>query len=355
MKKTETCIYCSISFNPAKGAGDHVLSVQLGEFKNGPRFRRICTSCNNNIGRSEQQLLSCGPESFFRDIVNPRIPPRRQRGRSRVKAAMGIPAPQSTIDHGDHRELVRRSRDNPTDVFPVDHIVIHDDQGEEYFIEMFIAMRPEQLKECVKKRGINKIDKIWFHCDMVHELKFQQLLKAVWPKAKMFNLPVREAGVTQIEGCITFKANDHYFRSLAKIAFHYYLIYTRRGFRGDEPCFKPIRDFIMNGGNEKAIFGHAGPKFVMPFGKIPSGGVITPTQWCHIIAAEETDQIALVYLQLFVGPGCVPQSHYIKLADINSKIFVPYSTWGHVYLYDRSQESDRYAGEVHEAQITRIQ
>ncbi len=354
MKRTEKCIYCSNSFNPSKGMGDHILPVQLGEFKNDVRFHRICVSCNNNIGRSEQQLISCGPESFFRDIVNPKIPPKRQRGRSQVKAAMGVPGPQSTIDHGDHRELVKRSRDNPKDVFPIDHIVIHDDQGKEYFIKIFTGMSSEQLKNRIGKCGINKIDKTWFHYDMVHESEFQQLFKAVWPKAKMFNLPAGEAGVTQIEGCITFKANDHYFRSLAKIAFHYYLIYTHRGFRGDEPCFESIRDFIMNGGNEKTFFGQTGPKFFMPFGEIPSGGVITPAQWCHVIAADETDQIAIVYLQLFVGPGCVPQSRYIKLANINSKILVPNSTWGHVYLYNKSQESDRYAGEVKVAKITRI-
>jgi hypothetical protein len=92
----------------------------------------------------------------------------------------------------------------------------------------------------------------------------------------------------------------------------------------------------------------------MPFGKSPSGGVITPKQWCHIIAADETDKSAIVYLQLFVGRGCIPRPHYIKLADINSKIAVLSSTWGHVYLYDESPKSDRYAGQVEQAQITRI-
>ena len=354
MNRTVKCIYCGISFDPTKGEGDHILPVQLGEFKNDIRFRRICTSCNNKIGRSEQQFLSCGPESFFRDLVKPKIPKKRQRGRSQVKASMGVPSPRSTIDHGDHRELVKRSKNNPKNVFPVDQIVVHDYKGDEYFIKLFTRMRPEQLKDRIEKLGISKIHKTWLHCDTERWSEFKQLMKNAWPKSEMHSLPEREAGVTQISGCITFKATDHYFRSLAKIAFHYYLIHSRRRFRGDEDCFGPIRDFIMNGGNDKAFFKQSGPTFVMPFGEIPSGGVITPKQWCHIIAADDTDKVALVYLQLFVGPGCVPQSHYIKLADINSIIIVSRSTWGHVYLYDESPRSDRYAGQVEQAQITRI-
>ncbi len=354
MTRTEKCIYCGNSFNPNKGEGDHIIPVQLGEFRNDIRFRRICTLCNSKIGRSEQQFLLCGIESFFRDLVKPKIPKKRQRGRSQIKASMGVPGPQSTIDHGDHRELVKRSKDNPTNIFPVNQIVIHDDQGNEYFIELFSGMCPEHLKAKLEKYGISKINKIWLHWDMEHQSEFQQLMKKTWPKSELHSLPETEAGIPQVKGRITFKVTDHYFRSLAKIAFHYYLVHSRRGFRGDEQCFGPMRDFIMNGGNDKTFFNQSGPKFVIPFGEIPSGCVITPNQWCHIIAADETNKVAVVYLQLFVGRGCVPKPHHIKLADINSSILIPSSTWGHVYLYDESQRSDRYAGRVEEAQITRL-
>jgi hypothetical protein len=287
-------------------------------------------------------------------LVKPKIPKERQRGRSQVKAAMGVPSPQSTIDCGDHQQLVKRSKDNPINVFLVDQIVIHDNQDKEYFIKLFPGMCPGHLKAQIEKYGISKIDKIWFNFSKERESEFQQLIEKMWPKFKKQRLPDIETGIKQIKGGITFKVTDHYFRSLAKIAFHYYLTRSRRGFRGDEQCFDPIRDFIMNGGNDKVVFKQPGPTFAVPFGEIPSGGVVTPNQWCHIIAADETDKVAVVYLQLFVGCGCVPQPHYIKLADIDSNILVPNSTWGHVYLYDESPRSDRYAGQVEQAQITRI-
>lgn len=354
MTRMEKCIYCGSPFDPTKGQGDHILPVQLGEFRKDIRFRRICTSCNNRVGRSEQQFLLCGPESFFRDLVKPKIPKKRERGRSQVKAAMGVPGPQSTIDHGDHRELVRRAKDNATNVFAVDQIVIHDDQGEEYFIKLFTGMCPEDLKNRITKLGIRKIDKTWLHCDTDRWSEFTRLMKKTWPKSKVRSLPGREAGITHVNGRITFKATDHYFRSLAKIAFHYYLTHSRRGFRGDEQCFDPIRNFIMNGGDGDAFFKQPIPKFLMPFGETPSGGVKTPKNWCHVMAADETDKVAVVYIQLFVGRGCVPRPHYIKLADINSIITIPDSTWGHVYLYDKSPSSDRHAGQVEQAEITRI-
>jgi len=110
----------------------------------------------------------------------------------------------------------------------------------------------------------------------------------------------------------------------------------------------------MNGGERESFFRQFGPQFVMPYGKLPSGGVLTPTQWCHVIAADETGKMATVYLQLFVGRGCVPNPHYVMLADIDSRIHVPPSTWGHMYLYDDPPGSDRYAGCVEDAQITRF-
>ena len=305
----------------------------------------MCTSCNNKIGKSEQQFLSCGPESFFRDLVKPKIPKRRQRGHSQV-SAMGAKSPQSKNDCGDHWESVRRSKDSPKTVFPEDQIVIHDNQGSEYSIKLFSGMRPEHLNDQIKKLGVSKIEKGWLHCDTKHSSEFQQLTKDTWPKFKMQSLPDTEAGTTLDKGRTTFTVNEHYFRAVAKIAFHYYLAHSRRGFRGDEQCFTPMRDFIMNGGNHDAFFNQPGPKFAMPFGDIPSGGVIPPKQWCHVIAADETDKVAVVYIQLFVGPGRVPKPYNIKLADINSIIVVSNSTWGHVYLYDESPISDNYAGRV---------
>ena len=350
----DTWIYCGVQFDSSKGDGDHVLSVQLGEFRNDKRFRQICPDCNSKIGRSEQQFLACGPESFFRRLVNPKVPPKRQRGKSQIKAAMGVPGPDSTIDHGDHRELVKRSDDNPTNVYPIDQIVIHDDQENEYFIKLFSGMKKEHIEEQLKKLGIINIRKVWFHFDETKGDEFEKILKEVFSSFEKHKLPYTEAGVTPIDGRITFQVNDHYFRAVAKIAFHYYLIYSLRGYQGNEAFFNPIRDFIMNGGDHEVFFNPKGPKFAIPFGDLPSGGVITPDRWCHILSAYEEETYIIAYVQLFVGRGCIPQSYHIKLAELDNNIVVPKAVWGHVYLYDKTPSSDRFAGEVKEADLTRL-
>lgn len=350
----DTCIYCEVQFDSSKGDGDHVLSVQLGEFRNDERFRQICPDCNGKIGRSEQQFLACGPEAFFRRLVNPKVPPKRQRGKSQAKGAMGAPSPESTIDHGDHQELVTRSGDNPKDVSPIDHIVIHDDQDNEYFIKLFSGMKKEHIEKQIVKNGISNIRKIWFHFEDRKGDEFEKLITTVFPDFKKHKLPCTEAGVTQVKCYTKFEVNDHYFRAVAKIAFHYYLIYSRRGYHGSEAFFDPIRDFIMNGGDHEVFFNPKGPKFAVPFGDLPSGGVITPDGWCHILSANEEEKYIIAYVQLFVGRGCIPQSYHIKLAELDNNIVVPKGVWGHVYFYDKTPNSDRFAGEVKEADLTRL-
>ncbi len=267
---------------------------------------------------------------------------------------MGVPSPKSTIDHGDHRQLVKRSGDNPTNVYPIDHMVIHDDQENEHFIKLFSGMNKKHLEEQIKKLGIANVRNVWVHFDETKGDEFDKILEEVFPGFVKQKLPYTEAGVTPIDGRITFEVNDHYFRSVAKIAFHYYLIYSHRGYQGNETIFNPIRDFIMNGGDRTLFFNLKGPKFAIPFGDLPSREVITPDGWCHILSAYEEEKYIIAYVQLFVGRGCIPQSYHIKLAELDSNIVVPKAVWGHVYLYDKKPGSDRYAGEVKEADLTRI-
>ncbi len=142
-------------------------------------------------------------------------------------------------------------------------------------------------------------------------------------------------------------------RALAKIGFHYYLVRCQRKFVGDEACFSQIRDFIMTGGDVDQFFRQPGPTFLVPFGELPSGNVATPTQWCHVLAADESSNVLGVYVQLFVGPGSIPKPHYITLGTVDKTITVPTFVWSHVYLYDDPQGSGRYAGEIKEARISR--
>ena len=150
---TERCIYCSQEFHPTQGQGDHIISGQLGEFRNDLRFRRICRACNSLIGRSEQQFLQCGPEAFFRKVVQPALRRQRQSGPS-ARGALGMPPPKSVIRSGDHSELVKPIPGDHHAVTHVDHIVIRGEDGSDYEVPLFRGMRPEQLRKKVAAASI---------------------------------------------------------------------------------------------------------------------------------------------------------------------------------------------------------
>ena len=353
MSSTTPCIYCSRPASLRKGHGDHVIPVQLGEFRKDKLFQSICRKCNSKVGKSEQQFLQCAPESILRYVVKPNVPTRRKRGQSQGKGAAGAPARLHAVDHGDHHALVEPCQDNPQNVLPIDQIVIHDEEGKEGFVRLFPGIRLEQLEERIRRTDIEKIHKLWLHCDKDLWSDYVELLRGILPNSSIEELEPTEIGVHKFLGRVTCRVNDHYFRALAKTAFHYYLLYSHRGFKGDEGCFSQLRAFIMNGGNPDQFFGKPCSIFVKPFRRLKGGATLTPTTWCHFFVAEESGNSVGVDMHLFVGPGCIPESHYITLARYASRIVVPSFVWGHVYAYDDPQGSSRYAGQVEELEIAR--
>jgi hypothetical protein len=348
------CIYCSTIFEPTKGEGDHIIPAALGEFRNDTHFRGCCNGCNIHIGKSEQVLLHCGPEAFFRRVVNPALPSSRQRGRSYVKAAMGVPGLSHTIDRGDHAMKVCPSRDNAKIASGVDQLVIQDSEGGDHFFPLFPKMDADTLKGDILKAVPPPIPKAWLHChDPQHYEEFLALFRKMFPQAEHHSQPSTPVGMHPANARIRFTVNAHYWRSLAKIGFHYYLSQTRRGVRGDEPGFAVIRDFIINGGDMSRLFRQPKTQFVLPFGELAEGGIKTPTQWCHILAANETNNEVIAYVQLFIGPGCIPTPHYIVLGTLNSDV-VGLSSFiqAHVYLYDQVQNPSGTAGVVEKAAVT---
>jgi len=351
---SDTCIYCSNRFTPTSGEGDHIIPRSLGEFRGDVRFKHICPECNNRISPCEQQMVQCGPEGFFRDVVSPARARSRARGRGRTWGVKGVPANVITMDRGDHRELVRLSPENPEQVLPIDQIVVHDDSGKEHFIRLFPGMRPEQLRERVKRTGIQEPTKTWFHFDEPRRDEYIALLQRTWPSATICHLPDLDPGIHDVSSRVTCTVNEGHFRAVAKIAFHYYLAHTQRGLRGDEPGFAGIRSFIMRGGGLQPFFHSSRRTFRLPYGELPSGGILVPPQWCHVLAADESDRVVVAYVHLFLSPMGIPTPHYITLGNVGSQVIAPTCLSAHVYAYDEKQPQSGFAGCVARVSVTRV-
>lgn len=268
-----------------------------------------------------------------------------------------MPPPNFTMYSGDHTQIIRPQKENPQNATPIDQLVFHRADGDAHPLELYPGMRPSQLRERVVNDGIIDFEKVRLHCDQAKLEQYKQLVQDAWPgKELKFTEDVpTEPGVHKVEGRITFKFEDRYFRVIAKIAFHYFLVHNCRGIRGDEPEYAPIRGFIINGGDPSVFFDAGGPKFAVPFDEHPSGEVRTPSQWRHVLAAHEESDVVVGYVYLFAGPGCVRKPHHIKLGPLNHRIVLSNGVFGHVYKYHKEQPEVGYAGQVIPASFTRIQ
>jgi len=348
------CLYCGNQFDPNRGEGDHIIPAQFGEFRNDVRFRRVCPPCNSRIGQAEQQMVQSSSLGFYRNIIKPQSRRLKKRGIGRPRGAMGAPPPKYMVNTGNHYALVELSADNPREVVLVDYILVRDKEGKEAHIRLYPNIRAKQIESALSKTGLGEMEKCWLSCSEKHETEYANLLRRIWPGLKLeWGEPTLTGVYPSVPGRAEFQMNMHYFRAIAKIAFHYYLTHTRRGYRGNEDFFADIRHFILHGGDQDLFFNqNKRPRFVIPFGELPTGGAITPSQWSHVLAASEANGQAVVYVHLFVGPEGIRPPHYVSLGQWNSPIIEPNNAWGHVYLYDNSQQNGNTAGYVERAQIS---
>ncbi len=335
------CIYCGTSVNIAAGEGDHVIPAALGEFTNGIRFRHICPSCNSRIGKSEQQMLRCGPERLFRDLVIPST--SRSRGSpTGWRGAEGAPAPKIHALAEDGVLLGRRS-DKPTDITADDQLVVIDKNGKEHFVTLDPRMTAGSLKRKVQSTGVRDIKMVRSSWDESNEQAYLRILEEAWPDMKYQHVSTTQPGSNKVRVRVCFQVNDHYFRAIAKIAFHYYLTRSKRA-KGHEDGFAQIRKFIVEGGDSDPFF--KGRKMFAPM-----EANMLPSWWCHILAASEEVQPVVAYVCLFRGPQATGIEYTVKLGRLESALVVPQPVWAHAYEYARPVPSTGKAGTVRAIQV----
>lgn len=346
---TATCIYCQVEFDSNHGEGDHVLPASLGEFRGDVRFRGACVNCNNRAGRNEQQIVQSGPESYFRAF--PRLSSRRiaRRGISRPRGALGSPPPSYRVEVDGMLALAEPSGDDPRQLDAVDQLRVYGKCGTQYLVRLYPRMSDAAIVRAINQRGlaIEDVVEIDLSCDQPWCSDYQASLSRLFPTLGIVMEGETPGGVVKVWTEIEFRVNQPYFQALAKIAFHYYLLHSTRGYRGDETEFAAIRNFIMNGGVISQFFRPAECPFRPGFEQ----GVVSPADWCHVLMAQETGASSSAYVQLFLGPGCVPASHHIVLADGAVREEDSSAVRGHRYVYDETSEG-RFCGYVHEPGIT---
>ncbi len=223
----------------------------------------------------------------------------------------------STKRHGAKLRVRPVSR-NPQDIDIPDQIVIEDQDGNHYPILLHAKWTKNSVRAKINALGI--VGKFNVHISVSDEsrVKLEQVAEVLWPGEELNELPLTEVGNHPVEINHVFQVTDHYFRSIVKMALHYYLCYNKRGKLGNEPEFAAVREFIKNGGepNQFLISPKESPvKVGTPFGRTPCGGAITPREWCHFFFAEDSAEFIVVCINLFLGPGYVQEPLFVRLGD----------------------------------------
>ena len=267
---------------------------------------------------------------------------------------MHAPAPEFTAQLSHGKVLADPSPTDPRSLVAVDHVFVCDVNGLEKSVRLFPGLNAEQLRKRVAGLNLGKLKEVRLDSCDANTAEFLSLISQVWPDMKFGPQSTMEAGIHRVPTRATFTTNIHYFQAIAKIGFHYYLAHSKRSYRGDEPMFAGIRAFIMDGGEKDEFFHSSGRTFVTPFGEVRPGQAITCGTWCHLVAADETVDVIVAYVSLFVGPDRIGSPHCITLGKIDSRITSPDFLWGHVYQYEKTGRNGRFAGRVLPTTVTQI-
>jgi hypothetical protein len=334
------CIYCGSEDITV----EHPLPRGLGKFRGYvPLVDRLCKRCNGICGQLDEQLCRSGGEAFFRKFLG-------VTGRT---------------EHGDVNPFYRgSSRGGRLEMFGTHH-----ETGEERELEL---VGPDSVRElrCVKLIGEDDSVNTITITDLMTPAEFRKKVKALgitffkhayitaapdeipWVESLFEGFKTeRKTEWVQPTGPIMYgpftikiTVTDRYFRAIAKIGFHYFLTKFAR-FRGDEPCFSEIRDFIMNGCplDEIGRFVTQGrEQFVR---QLQAGGRLSV--WGHLIGVDTSDMIFRARVQLFAGPMIVAPVYTVRIGENPSPIHYA-EAYGDFFAYYPLDERGEFDGEVSE-------
>jgi len=334
------CIYCGLV---KEMSDEHYLPECLGKFKNFEMLDdRICRECNSRCGEIEEQFCRGGEIGFFRVAFGIGGKPKKIKPNLFTRGSAGMPPYKMTFKLADSEQelLCQLIPGSKTDMEPLPQVVITaSDGGKHHFIVSSDMADPEAFKAQVVNRGIEvtKIKSIYIfvpetEADRKH---VEHLLSLIPRKSEVGwqSYPPRDP--VRVEAVAKYGVDDKFFRAIAKIAFHYLIKQTH--YRGDEPIFKGIRDFIINGGDFRKYVGCKRGEQILR--EIELG--LLPSRTMHLITGEITASYIFSRLQFFVGPETdAPHLYKVLLGSPE----VPLAArFGHKFVY-YDQPIDRCVG-----------
>jgi hypothetical protein len=340
MAEIPACIYC--------GATDvtveHHLPRALGNFKGYvPLADRVCQRCNGICGQLDEQLCRSGSEAFFRKFLGVSGRSGHEdvnffyRGSSRGGR---LEMTGTNHDTGEEKELELVGPDSVRELRCVKLIA---EDNSERTVTITDGMTPEDFRKRISALGI-KFFKHAYISAAPEEIPWVESLfegfkmegRTEWSQPSG---PIMYGPLT-----IKFTVTDRYFRAIAKIGFHYFLTKFPR-FRGDEPFFADIRNFIIKDCPLDEVPHHikySREPFVY---QLRAGDRLSA--WGHLICAQSDYNYFGAKIQLFVGPETRPNVYTVPLGKNPSPIHYS-EAYGDFFAYYPPEDRGDYDGEVTE-------
>ena len=327
--------------------GDHVIPSAMGEFRGAAQFLRICRSCNSRIGAFEQELIQTSPEGYLSKSFPPLSKRAAKRSRGAKSRAMFF------VKEGDHLQLVRPVTGSMDDASPLDQVVILDQNGNQDVVRLYPEMTISGFQKKLGSLKLGALKSARLHCNENHHAQYLELLRGIWPNFNASEGESTPAGRHIRDGTIEFTVTNNCFRAIAQIAFHYWLLHSSRRFTGSELLFSGIRSYILGDGGMEHHFRPPSRRFEPGFGQLEGGGTILPSEWCHVLAADESEGSIVVCIRLFCGPSNLPKPYYVTIADIHRNLILRPGVFAHMYVLEPSEVSGKFSGYVQEVSVSK--
>ena len=311
----------------------------LGNFKGYRSLDdRLCVECNGKCKKLDEQLCRSAGESFFREYlgiegrrgqrkVNPFY--RRSAGGGKLVVEGKSSATGETVSLELEKGSVRELR----------HLSLITEEGIRHVIPIPEGMTPSRFRQEFDQLGVKKAEEGHIYADETEIPWIESLLDTLKMDEKLGWLEGGAGPITYSNVVIEFRVTERYFRALAKIGFHHFLTQIHR-FRGDEECFKAIREFIMTEGELSRC-----DKFVSYVRKSLIFRDMVPVAWGHAVAAEVDYHRLRSRVQLFLGPEYLPPVFTIQLGRNPSPIDYPETSLNFFEYYPRKERGE-FDGEV---------
>jgi len=326
----------------------------MGTFKNDLTLKnRVCQECDTAIGECEGQLIKCGIEAILR--IQAGIVGRSGKGSSspflRSHYGYGPIRVEMEFPYTPGWKVLVEISEGGSTCQPLPQIVMIASSGHcgQILIKDAKSLTPEALKLEIAKLGAHEWRKAWAgqldDSDVDHIFGLLDQLGMLGSEESLTNIGPLDGTIKTKASGVTIYGKE-YFRALAKIAFHYFLLYTSY-FSGSEAEFERVRRFIRYGeGAEKDFVVEEGAPVLYD----PSG----PPFYGHILLMDVRPNRIAVRLQFFMGRDYKPDWRTVILSTEHRGVLLSSEEFGHYYQILEPAERFGYDGIVEKQPVAQI-